>query len=250
MNYLRQIVLDTETTGLNKSGVHYEGHRIVEIGAVELINRRLTGKNFHVYLNPGRLVDPEAFKIHGISDIFLSKKPIFSDIVNEFINFVRGSELIIHNAQFDIGFLNYELSMIDNFLVNIESLCSVIDTLFLARKKFPGRRNSLDALCERYSIDRSRRALHNAMIDAKILASIFLLMTGGQTTMQFIKKDRYTLSNVKVIGNYEIASNKNCDLKVIYANREEIIQHKNILDLIQKQSAYCMWYSKCKDSNT
>ncbi|AKC60395.1 DNA polymerase III subunit epsilon [Blochmannia endosymbiont of Camponotus (Colobopsis) obliquus] len=240
--YVRQVVLDTETTGINRSGVHYIGHRIIEIGAVEIINRRLTGKNFHVYINPNRKIDPEAFNIHGISNKFLSDKPIFSAISCKFINFIRGSELIIHNAQFDLGFINYELNMLNGVEKNIDSLCSIVDTLLLARKKFPGRRNSLDALCERYAVNKSNRILHNAMVDAKILATIFLLMTGGQTTMRFTMEDKLNCFKKNSTVDYQ-DRNKICsnDLRIIFAASEEIKQHKNMLNIIKEKYGYCMW---------
>ena len=152
----RQIVLDTETTGMNQIGAHYEGHKIIEIGAVEVINRRLTGNNFHVYLKPDRLVDPEAFGVHGIADEFLMDKPVFGDVVDEFLDYIRGAELVIHNASFDIGFMDYEFSKLNRGIPKTDTFCKVTDSLALARKMFPGKRNSLDALCSRYEIDSER----------------------------------------------------------------------------------------------
>ncbi len=181
----RQIVLDTETTGMNQIGAHYEGHKIIEIGAVEVINRRLTGNNFHVYLKPDRLVDPEAFGVHGIADEFLLDKPTFADVADEFMDYIRGAELVIHNASFDIGFMDYEFSKLNRGIGKTETFCKITDSLALARKMFPGKRNSLDALCSRYEIDNSKRTLHGALLDAQILADVYLMMTGGQTSMAF-----------------------------------------------------------------
>lgn len=146
----RIVVLDTETTGMNKLGVHYEGHKIIEIGAVEIVNRRLTGRHFHVYIKPDRLVDPEAIAVHGITDEFLQDKPEFAAVADEFINFIRGAELVIHNAPFDIGFMDYEFELLNRGLAKTETFCRITDTLAMARKIFPGKRNNLDALCDRY----------------------------------------------------------------------------------------------------
>ena len=159
----RQIVLDTETTGMNQIGAHYEGHKIIEIGAVEVVNRRLTGNNFHVYLKPDRLVDPEAFGVHGIADEFLLDKPTFADVADEFLEYIRGAELVIHNASFDIGFMDYEFSLLKRDIPKTNTFCKVTDSLAVARKMFPGKRNSLDALCARYEIDNSKRTLHGAL---------------------------------------------------------------------------------------
>ena len=163
----RQIVLDTETTGMNKLGVHYEGHNIIEIGAVEVINRRLTGRNFHVYIKPERLVDPEAFEVHGISDEFLEDCPSFAEIADEFLAYIRGAELIIHNASFDIGFMDYEFQKLNRDIPLTETFCQITDSLAMARELFPGKRNNLDALCDRYLIDNSKRTLHGALLDAE-----------------------------------------------------------------------------------
>ena len=173
----RQVLLDTETTGLEASA----GHRIIEIGGVEVVNRRVTGKTFHYYLQPDRPIDPQAIAVHGIKDDFLLGKPRFPDIAAEFLAFVTGAELVIHNAAFDIGFINAELQLWGEFQQPIESLCTVLDTLSLARQRHPGQRNSLDALCKRYNIDNRRRQLHGALLDAEILADVYLAMTGGQT---------------------------------------------------------------------
>lgn len=245
-NSVRQIILDTETTGMNKFGCHYEGHRVIEIGAVEIINRCLTGNNFHVYLNPHRSVDSEAFKIHGISDQFLSKQPTFVDVVEKLLIFIRNSELIIHNASFDLGFLNNELKNINFYDKSIESYCTVVDSLKIARKMFPGQRNSLDALCERYCINNDKRVLHNALIDAQLLAHVFLLMTGGQTEIKFegkmnLNKSCATMDNTVFANQTEYMNINEKQLKIIYADETEYLDHSKYLELIEKSNKNCLW---------
>jgi DNA polymerase-3 subunit epsilon len=176
---MRQIVLDTETTGLEAT----RGHRIIEIGCVELVNRKLTGQHYHQYINPQREVDQGAIEVHGITDAFLADKPLFAQVVDDFIAFVDGAELIIHNAPFDVGFINAELARLAGQQTLIDNRCGIIDTLKMARKKHPGQRNSLDALCGRYMVDNSQRDLHGALLDAEILADVYLSITGGQTAM-------------------------------------------------------------------
>ena len=176
---MRQIVLDTETTGLEVS----LGHRVIEIGCVELINRRVTGNHWHHYFNPQREIDAGAFDVHGISNDFLQDKPRFAELASEFLDYVKGAELIIHNAPFDVGFLNHELSLPDSALPPLEENCGILDTLLLARQKHPGQKNNLDALCKRYDIDNSQRSLQGALLDARILADVYLAMTGGQTSL-------------------------------------------------------------------
>lgn len=175
---MRQIVLDTETTGLE----HQQGHRIIEIGCVELVNRRLTGQHFHVYINPEREVDEGAREVHGIGNEFLADKPLFAQVAREFLDFVRDAELLIHNAPFDVGFLDSELARLDG-LGRTTDYCTVVDTLAMARGRHPGQRNTLDALCKRYDVDNSQRELHGALLDAEILADVYLRMTGGQTDL-------------------------------------------------------------------
>lgn len=176
---VRQIVLDTETTGLDPQ----EGHRLIEIGCVELRDRRLTGNNFHQYIQPDRQVDPAAAEVHGITNEMLADKPRFAEIAEDFLSYVSGSELIIHNADFDTGFLDHELSLWRGEGPSIRELCEVTDTLSLARRLHPGQRNSLDALCKRYGVDNSHRELHGALLDAEILADVYLAMTGGQVAL-------------------------------------------------------------------
>ena len=176
---IRQIVLDTETTGLEIS----EGHRIIEIGCVEMIARRVNTNDYHQYLQPDREIDAGAIQVHGITPEFLADKPRFSDVVDDFMNYISGAELVIHNAPFDVGFLNYELKLAHSKWHCIEDHCTVLDTLTLARKMYPGQRNSLDALCKRLAINNTHRQLHGALLDSQILADVYLAMTGGQESL-------------------------------------------------------------------
>jgi len=176
---MRQIVLDTETTGLDPA----QGHRVIEVGCVELIDRKLTGRHLHLYINPGREVDAGALEVHGITNELLADKPVFGAIADTFLDFVRGAELIIHNAPFDIGFLDHELVLLDRGYRRMLDYCDVLDTLAMARKKHPGQKNNLDALCKRYEVDNSQRELHGALKDAEILADVYLMMTGGQSSL-------------------------------------------------------------------
>ncbi|WP_182058503.1 DNA polymerase III subunit epsilon [Pantoea sp. ME81] len=235
----RQIVLDTETTGMNMIGVHYEGHRIIEIGAVEVINRRLTGNNFHMYLKPDRLVDPEAFGVHGIADEFLADKPMFADIADEFLEYIRGAELVIHNASFDIGFMDYEFGMLKRGIGKTDTFCQVTDSLAMARKMYPGKRNSLDALCNRYEIDNSKRTLHGALLDAEILAEVFLMMTGGQTSLAFSAEGDQSSQNTG--NNIQRIVRPSSGLRVVNASDDEIIAHESRLDLVLKKGGSCLW---------
>ena len=233
MNYSRQIVLDTETTGLEPR----EGHRIIEIGCVEIINRRLTGNNYHQYLQPDREIDAGAAEVHGISDEFLVDKPRFSDVVSTFMDYIRGAELIIHNAPFDVGFLNHELKLVDQRLGTIDEHCGVIDTLVMARKAHPGKKNNLDALCGRYGINNSHRDLHGALLDAEILADLYLVMTGGQITLSLGNEATEAGGSVKI----ERITGERPALKVIRASSEELVLHQKKLDEITKKSGSCLW---------
>lgn len=235
----RQIVLDTETTGMNQLGVHYEGHRIIEIGAVEVINRRLTGRNFHVYIKPDRLIDPEAFNVHGISDDFLLDKPEFGDIVDDFLTFIRGAELIIHNAPFDIGFMDYEFHKLNRDIPKTETFCTITDSLVMARRLFPGKRNSLDALCSRYEIDNSKRTLHGALLDAQILSDVYLAMTGGQTSLVFSMESESERESAT--GEIQRVAGRTKALMVINATDDEMIEHEKRLDFVQKKAGNCLW---------
>lgn len=239
---MRQIVLDTETTGLETS----DGHRVIEIGCVELINRRLSGRHFHQYINPQREVDPGAMEVHGISNEFLQDKPLFSAIADEFLEFIKGAELIIHNAPFDIGFLDYELSLESERraapMPTVESLCGVIDTLVMARRKHPGQRNTLDALCTRYDVDNSSRDLHGALLDSEILADVYLAMTGGQTalTLQSENREGGEQSNW-VTGEIVRVQRAGLSLPVLHATAEESQAHEAYLDLLDKKSEGALW---------
>ena len=175
----RWVIMDTETTGLEPS----RGHRIIEIGGVEVVNRRLTGRHYHQYIQPDRAVDQEAFEVHGIGNDFLADKPRFEEVVDEFLDFIQGSELVIHNAPFDVGFLNYELEWLNRGMGRVEDYAGVIDSLAVARKLHPGQKNSLDALCRRYGINNEHRELHGALLDSEILADVYLAMTGGQSAL-------------------------------------------------------------------
>jgi len=230
---LRQVVLDTETTGINPK----EGHRIIEIGCVELINRRLTQNRFHVYINPEREIDAGAIEVHGITNEFLRDKPKFADVVEDFLAFAKGAELIIHNAPFDVGFLNHELSLLNHNLGSIEAQCGVLDTLAYARKKHPGARNSLDALCKRYGIDNSHRELHGALLDAEILADVYLLMTGGQ----FSLLDEHDGEGARQPVIVRLPADR-AALKVIRCSDEELEAHEQRLAKIAKASGgNCVW---------
>jgi len=242
----RQIVLDTETTGLNKVGAHYQGHRVIEIGAVEMVNRRLTGNHFHVYLKPDRLVDPEAYAIHGISDEFLADKPTFADTAKSFLDFIRGTDLIIHNAAFDIGFLDYEFRLLEQNSAKIETFCTITDSLLLARQLFPSKRNNLNALCDRYHIDNSKRTLHGALLDAEILAEVYLAMTGGQTSLSFsMETDQQQQNNKEEIKPIVCPTSA---LKIIYASTDELATHQALLEEMVKKGK-CLWRDSSCNSN-
>ncbi len=231
----RQIVLDTETTGLNPK----EGHKIIEIGCVELINRRLTGNHFHVYINPQRLIDKEAMAVHGITNDFLNDKPIFADIVDDFIAFSKGCELIIHNAPFDVGFLNHEYKLLNRNLNKVEDYNTIFDSLTYARKKHPGQRNSLDALCKRYGIDNSHRDLHGALLDSEILADVYLLMTGGQSSLLDEQQNSITDNQAP-----QFISTNRSSLKIISCTDTEQQIHQKRLDAINEASGnLCSWTS-------
>jgi DNA polymerase-3 subunit epsilon len=230
---MRQIVLDTETTGLNPDF----GHRIIEIGCVELIDRKLTGNHFHFYLNPEREVDAGAFKVHGISTEFLKDKPLFPEIAQDFVDFVDQSELIIHNAPFDVGFLNKELSLI-NWPKQINQFCKILDTLVLAKEKHPGQRNNLDALCKRYEIDNSSRQLHGALLDAEILALVYLAMTGGQGELWGSDSDNIQTNLSEVT---ELVLSLKSTSPVYKANEEELQAHQEFVQFLEKKSGIKLW---------
>ncbi|TLS68081.1 DNA polymerase III subunit epsilon [Photobacterium damselae] len=229
----RIIVFDTETTGMNMSGPHYEGHRIIEIGAVEIINRKLTGNTFHVYIKPDRAIDPEAIEVHGITDEFLVGKPTYAEIHQEFMDFIQGAELVAHNAPFDIGFMDYEFRKLGLKDLKTDEMCKVTDTLDMAKRLFPGKRNNLDILCSRYGIDNSHRTLHGALLDAEILADVYLMMTGGQTSLQLSSGESSAAGAENEIRR--LTSGRKA-LKVVRASADEIAAHEGRLDLIGKKA--------------
>ena len=232
---MRQIVLDTETTGLEPS----RGHRIIEIGCVELHNRRITARSFHHYINPGREIDDGAFEIHGISNEFLSSKPGFKDIAQEFIDFIRDSEVIIHNAPFDVGFINAELELLGPAWGRLEDYCYIVDTLLIAREKHPGLKNSLDALCQRYKVDNSSRELHGALLDARILLDVYLAMTGGQTNLTL---DDGHMPGAGTVPQARVLDADRPQLRVIEPTAVEYAMHQKRLEVIDKKSGgQCVW---------
>jgi DNA polymerase-3 subunit epsilon len=225
---MRQIILDTETTGLEPQ----DGHRIIEIGCVEMVGRKLTGNNFHQYLQPDREVDAGAIEVHGITNEFLADKPHFEDIVDDFASYIQGAELVIHNAPFDIGFINHELKLC-KFGKQVADLCSVLDTLAMARKMHPGQKNNLDALCRRYEIDNIHRDLHGALLDAEILADVYLAMTGGQVALSLGGGADAEGSAGQVEQIRRLAEGRP-SLRVIRADSEEMEQHQARLEAIAK----------------
>lgn len=228
---MREIVLDTETTGLEVS----QGHRIIEIGCVELVNRKLTGNHYHQYVNPQREIDQGAIEVHGITPQFLADKPTFDAVAQEFMQFVAGAQLVIHNAPFDLGFLNAELKALETPIAPLENHCSILDTLVMARAKHPGQRNSLDALCTRYEVDNSQRDLHGALLDAEILADVYLLMTGGQTALQLTESqgDSQGQSGGEKIRRLPAGRER---LLVVAPTTTELSEHEAQLDAIASAS--------------
>jgi DNA polymerase-3 subunit epsilon len=234
---MRQIVLDTETTGLEAA----RGHRVIEIGCIELLNRRASGRHFHSYLNPEREVDEGARAVHGLALSDLQDKPRFAEVADEFLRFIDGAELIIHNASFDVGFLDAELARLGRDPpVLVGRFCPVLDTLALARSMHPGQRNSLDALCKRYAIDNSHRELHGALLDARILADVYLAMTGGQSALALDEAPR------RAAAQHAVAAGSATDLRlvVVAATSAECAAHEQLQELLQKESGgRCLWRS-------
>ena len=227
---MRQIVLDTETTGLEVE----KKHRVIEIGCVELVNRRITGQKFHRYLNPDRDIDKGAVEVHGITRERLQKEPRFAEVSAAFADFVRGAELIIHNATFDVAFLDAELALLPGEKARITDWCTVLDTLSLARRMHPGQRNSLDALCKRYSIDNSHRDYHGALLDARILAEVYLAMTGGQAILTLSAEADSAASRTR---RQDSAAGKVVPrIPVIAADEEELGAHERVLKELDKAS--------------
>ena len=232
---MRQIVLDTETTGLETA----DGHRIIEIGCVELINRRRTGNDYHQYLQPDRTIDAGAVDVHGITNEFLRDKPRFGDIVDDFLNYIRGAQLVIHNAAFDVGFINHELSLLGQEWGAVGGICTVLDTLALARQMHPGQKNSLDALCKRYQIDNTQRVKHGALLDAEILADVYLALTGGQVTLSLGGADAGSKAYVETVRR--LAEDRP-RLRVIRADEHEQAAHAARLQWIEQVSGgSCVW---------
>jgi len=230
----RQVVLDTETTGMNKDGLIYVGHRIIEIGCVEVIDRRLTGRHYHVYIQPDMPIDPEAMAVHGITDEFLLDKPRFEEIADEFIDFIKGADLVIHNAPFDVGFMDQEFRFLNKKTQTTEEMSTVTDTLEMAKKMFPGKRNNLDVLCDRYGIDNKHRVLHGALLDAEILADVYLLMSGGQKDLNLANNESGTINTSK-------RPRQNLSpLPIVNATQAELEAHESRLDLIA-ESGSCLW---------
>ncbi|GGK69100.1 DNA polymerase III subunit epsilon [Amphritea balenae] len=225
---MRQIVLDTETTGIDPK----EGHRIIEIGCVEMIGRKLTGRTYHQYINPDRIVEDEAISVHGITNEFLADKPFFAEVQDEFLEFIRGADLVIHNAPFDVGFMNHEL-MLNGYRERVDDFCQITDTLAMARKKHPGQKNNLDALCRRYGIDNSHRELHGALLDSEILADVYLLLTGGQKTLLLAGEGEGNDDGVDQIRRLDTSA---FDLKVIEASAADMEAHKAYIAKLDKKA--------------
>ena len=233
----RIIVMDTETTGIDPS----QGHRIVEIGCVEMIERKLTGNTFHVYINPQRKMDAEVIAIHGITNEFVADKPLFSAVAEDFLDFIKGSEMIAHNAVFDVNFLNHELKNLNPPLGKVEDYCKITDSLVLARKKHPGQKNNLDALCKRYFIDNSARTFHGALLDSEILAEVYLAMTGGQTNLLLGARGEEGGEEGEMIRS--IDPNRPA-LKILSPSTAELQHHQRKLEEIAGKSGHCLWLSE------
>lgn len=238
---MRQIVLDTETTGLEPK----EGHNIIEIGCVEMDNRRLTGRTYHQYIKPDRDIEEEAIAVHGITNESLVDKPRFAEITEEFIEFIRGANLVIHNAAFDVGFIDKELER-NGYPERVADICTVTDSLKLAREKHPGQKNNLDALCRRYGIDNSHRELHGALLDSEILADVYLMMTGGQTSLILGHEGDDGIGGV---GGIRRVEGNHWELTVPRASGEEQAAHEAFLALLDKKSGGgCLWLKSEDDS--
>ena len=227
----RQIVLDTETTGLDAKS----GHRIIEIGCVELRERRLTGNNLHIYLQPDRDIDPGAIAVHGITNEFLIDKPRFVHVVDELKEYLAGAELIIHNADFDVGFLEHEFALCSQPMI-LSEVCKVTDTLAMARKQFPGQRNNLDALCKRLGVNNAHRTLHGALLDSEILADVYLVMTGGQTALSLDQDTAAGSVAVDIAASIDISQ-----LRHVVANPAELAAHELWLEKLRNSDEGCAW---------
>lgn len=218
---MRQIVLDTETTGIDPK----QGHRIIEIGCVELLDRKLTGNTFHVYINPMREIEQEAIEVHGITNEYLADKPLFKDIAHDFIEFIKGAELVIHNAPFDVGFMDHEFALTRANLPKTADICTVLDTLVMAKRMRPGQKNNLDALCKVYNVDNTHRTYHGALLDSEILAEVYLYMSGGQTSLSLNASGE----DVNSSGHEAVKKlNDKPALKIIRATADDIAREKAI----------------------
>jgi DNA polymerase-3 subunit epsilon len=239
---MRQIVLDTETTGLSTS----HGHRIIEIGCIELVNRRLTGREFHRFLNPDRDIDEGAEAVHGISRSDLETAPRFPEVVGDLLDFLKDAELVIHNAEFDVGFIEHELALMEHAQPKITQHATVLDTLKLARELHPGQRNSLDALCKRYEVDASKRDVHGALIDAELLARVYLAMTGGQTALSL---DADIAAEARQANSRRAGKRRagDVDLVVVRASDDEVTAHEAMLEKIRKSGA-CVWDAAAREA--
>lgn len=238
---MRQIVLDTETTGLEAQ----DGHRIIEIGCVELLNRRLTNNRFHYYLNPDREIDQGAIEVHGITNESLQDKPRFHDVSDDLLSYLKGAELIIHNAPFDVGFIDAEFKRLDKTWSSIAEHCRVTDTLQMARKLHPGQKNNLDALCKRYAVDNSQRELHGALLDAEILAEVYLAMTGGQTSLG-LDQDSDGQQGGATLDQVRKLNNKRPALRVIRASEQELDLHEQRVQAIEKSAGINLWQTEAE----
>ncbi len=234
----RQIVLDTETTGIDPK----KGHRIIEIGCVELVNRRLTGNNFHVYIDPQREIEEEAIFVHGITNEFLRGKPLYRDVAQEFFDYIKGAELVIHNAAFDVGFMDSEFAKLHAGFAKTEEICAVVDTLKMARDLHPGQKNNLDALCRRYDIDNSKRTLHGALLDSEILADVYLAMTGGQVSLN-LQNAGDGQSQADSTGIRRLPADRQA-LFVRSATDDELAAHQQRLDLVNEKGGQCLWLNQ------
>ncbi|MDP0589694.1 MAG: DNA polymerase III subunit epsilon [Candidatus Endonucleobacter bathymodioli] len=232
---MKQIVLDTETTGISPS----QGHRIVEIGCVEIVNRKITGKHYQAYINPQYVMGDEVMKIHGITNEFLQDKPLFSAIADKFFELINGSELIIHNAPFDLGFINNEFKLLGSDNVRVEDYCSITDTLVMARSKHPGQKNNLDALCKRYQINNSSRTFHGALLDSQILAEVYLAMTGGQRLLSLGNDEEKELGDKSSMVRRLSPDRRPC--KIIKAAPDELERHQKKLAAINNKAGTCLW---------
>ena len=239
----RMVILDTETTGLDPKS----GHRIIEIGCIEVIDRQVTDSVYHVYINPQRKIDPGAMKVHGITNEFVADKPLFKDIANEFFEFIKGAELVIHNAPFDVGFMDAEFARLQDLPKHVNSFCTITDTLAMARKKHPGQKNNLDALCKRYKIDNSNRELHGALLDSELLARVYLAMTGGQGNLFHMPEDGNDQSDLN--NQTEHTNFSDLDLTALLAKSNELEAHMAYMEKMQEaMDGQTVWQQKEEQS--